>query len=393
MIIAVPKEIMHDEGRVAVTPETAGKLTRMGFGVLVEKDAGAEANLNDEDYRHAGAEIVGDVRDLYAAADIVLKVKQPLFNSLTGRHEVEMMRPGTLLIAFLHPAAPRNHLLVGKLRAGKITALSMDAVPRVLSHVQPMDALTSMSTVTGYRSVLLGAVQLARFVPLMGTAIGTMPPAKFLMLGAGVVGLQAIATARRLGGLAMAFDIRAEAREQARSLGAEVRGFEAPDDLVIGEGGYARQLPENWLEKERQVLATVVSEADVIISSALVPGETAPVLLTAEIVRRLRPGSVIIDVAIDQGGNCALTKPGEETVVDGVTICGFENIPGGMPEHATWLYANNLLEFVRNLFNGRAGKPDLTSLIARNCLITHAGSIVHEGTLRAMAARETAAHS
>ncbi|MFB3906758.1 MAG: NAD(P)(+) transhydrogenase (Re/Si-specific) subunit alpha [Acidobacteriota bacterium] len=278
MLIAVPKEIMANEGRVAATPDTVRKLTELGFEVIVEKGAGAGADISDDDYLRAGAGLVGDAARLYDLADIVLKVKQPLFNARLGKDEVDMMKPGALLIAFLHPAAPGNNSMVRRLRARKITSLTMDGIPRTLSHAQPMDALTSMSTVTGYRSVLLAAVRLPRFVPMIGTAIGTVSPARFLIIGAGVVGLQAIATVRRLGGVSTAVDIRSEAREQARSLGAQIAGFEAPPELAIGDGGYAKALPEAWLERERQTLAALVPEADVVISSALVPGEQAPVL-------------------------------------------------------------------------------------------------------------------
>jgi len=377
---------MPNEGRVAAIPDTVRKLIQLGFEVMVENGAGAGSDISDEEYLGAGARLVADTELLYASADVVLKVKQPLFNAKLGKHEIDMMKPGTLLIAFLHPAAPGNNSMVKRLRAGKITSLTMDAIPRTLSHAQGMDALTSMSTVTGYRSVLLAAVRLPRFIPMIGTAIGTIQPAKFLIVGAGVVGLQAIATVRRLGGVSVAVDIRPEAREQARSLGAKIGGFEVPEELAIGAGGYAKALPQEWIEREREALIPLVAEADVVISSALVPGERAPVLLDEGMISRMRAGSVVVDVAIDQGGNCELTKAGEEIKFKGVRICGFENIPGGLPHHSTWLYANNIYQFVRMLFNGGAQNPDLSNSIAQSCLVTHAGSIVHAGTLKAMAA-------
>jgi NAD(P) transhydrogenase subunit alpha len=247
-----------------------------------------------------------------------------------------------------------------------------------------MDALTSMSTVTGYRSVLLAATMFPRFVPVIGTAVGTTRPARFLILGAGVVGLQAIATAKRLGGVITTVDIRAEAREQAASLGAKPAGFDVPAAFAVGEGGYARALPDEWLRKEREFLEPVLRDADIVISSALVPGERAPVLITPEAIRKMKPGSVIVDVSIDQGGNCARTVPGETTVVDDVVICGIQNIPGGMPVDASWLFAGNILHCVQRLFPKGPGGPALTDEVAKSMLVTHDGTVVHAGTLKAM---------
>lgn len=325
-----------------------------------------------------------DAATLYRRADIVLKVKQPHFNAALGRHEAELLREGALLVTFLHPAAPANHATIRTLRDRNITALTMDGIPRT-SRAQSMDALTSMSTVTGYRSLLIAAAHFPRFVPMIGTAIGTTRPAEVLVLGAGVVGLQAIATAKRLGASTRAVDIRAEARREAGSLkGTRVVGFEVPDELAVGEGGYARALPDEWLERERAALAALMLETDILILSALVPGEVAPLLITAEMVRSLRPGSVIVDVAIDQGGNCALTEAGREVVVHDVYICGTSNIPGGMAVDATWLYAHNMLHYIQNLFQNGPDRPCLDDEIVRHSLVTHGRKIVHAGTLQAM---------
>ncbi|HNQ24950.1 MAG TPA: NAD(P) transhydrogenase subunit alpha [Phycisphaerae bacterium] len=384
MNIGIPKEILPEEKRVAALPETVREYVAMGFQVLVEASAGDGVFRRDEEYRAAGAEIVPDAATLYKRADVVLKVKQPCFNAMFNRHEAEMLREGSLLITFLHPAAPGNHKTIQTLRDRNITALTMDGIPRT-SRAQGMDALTSMSTVTGYKSVLIAASHFPRFVPMIGTAIGTTRAAELLVVGAGVVGLQAIATAKRLGGSVKAVDIRADARREAGSLkGTKVIGFEVPDDLAIAPGGYARALPPDWLAREREVLAGILPETDIVILSALVPGEVAPILITEEMVKTLRPGSVIVDVAIDQGGNCALTQPGREVTVHDVYVCGTANIPGSMAVDATWLYAHNMLHYVQNLFKTGAGQPSFEDDIVQNSLVTRGRKIVHAGTLKAL---------
>ena len=384
MLLAVPKEIMEGEGRVAATPETVTRYLELGFEVVVETGAGTGAFISDQAYQEAGAKTVSGPEVLYGRADVILKVKQPVENRRLGRHEVDLMKEGAMLVAFLHPAAPSNHDMVRRLQRRRITAFTLDNIPRTLSYAQPMDALTSMSTVTGYRSVLLGADRLPRFVPLVGTAVGVIHPARFLIVGTGVVGLQAIATAKRLGANITAVDIRPQAREQASTLGAKVAGFEVPVEFAEAEGGYAKALPSDWLERERRFLEPLVAEADVVISSALVPGERAPVLITESMVRRMKPGSVIVDVAVDQGGNCSVTVPSEERMVGDVRLCGLQNIPGRMPVDSTVLYSRNALHFIEHVFRPDVGQPNLEDEIARACLVTHAGEILHAGTLRAM---------
>jgi H+-translocating NAD(P) transhydrogenase subunit alpha len=383
MIIAVPKEIMTDERRVAATPETVAKYIQLGFTVKVASGAGLGAFHTDEAYARAGAVVETDTRGLWADADIVLKVKEPMFNSALQQDEADLLRAGATLITFLHPATPANHPMVEKLRARNITALTMDGIPRI-SRAQRMDALTSMSTLTGYKAVLTAAVRLPVVLPMVGTAIGAIKPAMVLVVGAGVVGLQAIATAKRLGAVVTAVDIRAHAREACASLGAKVEGFSVPGEMAQSPDGYACRLPDEWLKKERDALAPLAAKADAVILSALVPGEIAPVLIPAETVRGMRPGSVIVDVAIDQGGNCALTEPGAMRTVDDVSICGTKNIPGSVPVHATWLYANNLYYFVENLFKKKNGEIDFDDEIVGSATVTRDGRIVHAGTLKAM---------
>lgn len=382
MLIGIPKEVLFDEKRVAALPETVVRYVQMGFKVLVETSLGAGIFKPDSDYAAAGAEIAPDARTVYQRADLVLKVKQPIEHE--GRHEAEMIREGATLICFLHPAAPGNHAMVETLAQRRVTALTMDDIPRI-TRAQTMDALTSMSTITGYRAVLLAAGLLPRFVPMIGTAIGTIRPAQVLVVGAGVVGLQAIATAKRLGAVVKVIDIRDEARREAGSLkGTKVVGFDAPDELAHGEGGYARALPTEWLERERQLIASVLGDADIIILSALVPGEVAPKLITEQMVRSMKPGSVVVDVSIDQGGNCEVTEPGREVAIHDVHVCGTANIPGAMAVDASWLYAYNMLHFLENLFPDGPGAMNCKDEIVRHSLVTIDGRIVHQGTLKAM---------
>lgn len=384
MVIGIPREILEGEKRVAALPETIARYVAMGFTVLVETNAGQGVFRPDDEYLKAGAKVVPDAPMLYQQADVILKVKQPCLNRKVGLHEAQMLREGSALVTFLHPAAPGNHDMVRILRDRQITSFTMDGIPRI-SRAQTMDALTSMSTLTGYRSVLLAACHFPRFVPMIGTAIGTIQPAQVLVIGAGVVGLQAVATAKRLGAVVKALDIRADARREAGSLkGTQVVGFEVPEDLALGEGGYAKALPPDWLDRERQLLRTIVPQVDIIILSALVPGEVAPILITADMVKSMKPGSVIVDVSIDQGGNCAVTEPGRETLVHDVFVCGTANIPGAMAVDATWLYAHNMLHYIENLFPKGPDSMNLDDEIVRHSMVTTGGRIVHAGALKAM---------
>ena len=383
MIIGIPKEIMPDENRVAAIPETVNKFVRLGYIVHVEKNAGQGAYHKDTAYIEAGATIEKDAQSLYAKADIILKVKEPMLNTYSNKHEIDMIKPGAILIAFLHPAAPGNHEMVKKLCDKNITAFTMDGIPRI-SKAQQMDALTSMSTITGYKAVMIAALHLPVMLPMVGTAIGPLKPANFLIIGAGVVGLQAVATARRLGAVVRVIDIQAKAREAAMSLGAKVEGFEVPDEIAIEKGGYAKALPPDRLRKEQEVIFPKLKETDVAILSALVPGEIAPHLITRDMLRYMKPGSVIVDVSIDQGGNCEVTVPGNITTLEDILICGTKNIPGSVPVHATWLYANNIFCFVENLSKQGAVTFDTCDEIVRNTLVTYNRQLLHEGTLKAL---------
>lgn len=383
MLTAIPKEILAGERRVAATPETAAGLKALGLEVAVESGAGAGIFAADAAYAAAGATIIDDTRTLFDQADLVLKVKQPIMNDALGAHEAELIRADATLITFLHPAAPDSHAMVKTLAARGVTSFSMDCIPRS-SRAQAMDALTSMSTITGYRSALIAAQLLPRFMPMVGTAIGVIKPAKTVVIGTGVVGLQAIATARRLGAVVSAVDIRPAARDEAKSLGATVVGFEVPEELALGGGGYARALPASVLEEERALVGRLVADADVVILSALVPGEVAPVLVTRDMIGAMKPGSVIVDVSIDQGGNCEATEPGKVYAWSDVQIVGIQNIPGSMPVDASWLYANNILNYVTNLYKDGPGQIDWNDEIVRESLVTYQGQVVHAGARKAM---------
>ena len=383
MVIGIPREIMHDEGRVSATPETVKKMKADGFEVLVEKNAGAGAFFADAEYAAAGAEIVADVAELYRRADIVLKVKEPLFNEEKGLHEIDMMHAGQYLITFIHPASPVNHEMVRKMAAKGIIGLTLDGVPRI-SRAQNMDALTSMSTCAGYKGILIAANDLTKFMPQIFCAVGMIKPVNALVIGTGVAGLQALATAKRLGAVTYAADIRPAAAEQAKSLGARIVELGVPAEKAMGEGGYALALDEQTLEGERKVLADVVKDMDIIFCSALVPSKLAPVILTEEMVKSMKPGSVIVDISIDQGGNCALTVPGETAKKYGVTIEGIKNIPGMLPTSSTWMFAQNIYNLVKYLNKTGEFKLDRNDDIVKGILTTIGGEIVHQGALDAM---------
>ena len=383
MQIGIPKEVLAEEKRVAATPETVRKYIDMGFDVLVQSSAGEGICISDDDYQKAGARLVSDPAKLFAESDIVLKVKQPVLNEMVEKHEADMLHNGSILITFLHPAAPENHEMIKRLRDKNITAFTMDGIPRI-SRAQRMDALSSMSTVTGYKAVIMAANQLAKFVPMIGTAIGTIKPAQFFVIGTGVVGLQAIATAKRLGGVVQSLDIRKTACTEAESLGAKVVEFDIPQELALGNGGYAKSLEKDWLQTEHKTIAPHLEGADVVILSALVPGEVAPILVTEKMVSGMKPGAVIMDISVDQGGNCEITEPGQFIQKRGVHICGIQNIPGRMAVHASWLYANNMYCYVENLFKNGKEELDLKDEIVRSSLVTHQSTIHHEGALKAM---------
>ncbi len=384
VVVGIPKETLSGERRVAATPEIVEKMIKGGATVWVESGAGTGSLFSDAAYEAAGAKVTSSVEELYGAAQVILKVKEPRHDDERQRHEAELLQPGQWLIAFLHPAAPANHEMVRLLAKREAVALTLDGIPRI-TRAQSMDALTSMSTVAGYKSVLMAASDLATFVPMIGTAVGATRPAQTLVVGAGVAGLQALATAKRLGAVTQAADIRPDACEQAKSLGAKIVDVGVPPELATGEGGYARHLPDEWLLREQEALAPVVRDASIVILAALVPGKRAPMLLTEEMVASMRPGSVIVDIAIDQGGNCALTERGQIIEKHGVSIHGIQNLPGTVPAAATWLFANNVYNFLAYLCEDNGLVLNMEDDIVRSALVTRDGDIVHAGYLEAVA--------
>jgi len=383
MIIGIPKEIMHGEGRVSAIPETVAKLKSDGYQVLVENSAGNGAFFSDEDYKNAGAEMVADAAELYERSDIILKVKEPQFNTQKGLHEIDMMHKGQYLITFIHPASPVNHEMVKNMADKGIIGLTLDGVPRI-SRAQNLDALTSMSTCAGYKGILMAANDLAKFIPQLFCAVGMVKPCNAFIIGTGVAGLQALATAKRLGAVTYAADIRPAAAEQAMSLGAKIVDTGIPAEIGVGEGGYANALSEEWIAKEREALKDVIKDMDIVFCSALVPSKLAPVIITEEMVKSMKPGSVIVDISIDQGGNCAITVPGETAVKHQVTIEGIKNIPGMLPTSSTWMFSHNIYNLVKYLSkNGQFGL-DMSDEIVQGILTTIDGKIVHKGALEAM---------
>lgn len=383
MIIGIPKEIMHGEARVSATPETVKKFIADGMTVMVEKGAGVGSHFYDEQYAGVGATMVADVKEIYQKSDLILKVKEPLFNEQEGVHEIDMMHQGQYLVTFIHPASPVNHEMVKKMAKQGVIGLTLDGIPRI-SRAQNMDALTSMSTCAGYKGMIMAADDLSFFMPQMFTAVGMLKPANVLVVGVGVAGLQALATAKRLGAVTYAMDIRPAACEQATSLGAKLIDSGVPAELAVAEGGYAKKLPQEWVEKEREELKKVIKDMDVIFLSALIPGKIAPILITEDMVKEMKNGSVIVDISIDQGGNCEITPPGKSEVKHNVTILGIKNIPGLLPTSSTWMFANNVYNLVKYLVKDGKVELDYSDQIVRSIVVTHDGEIVHEGTKEAM---------
>lgn len=364
MRVGVPKETLAGERRVALIPEAARSLVKAGLQVAVEAGAGASAFFGDAAYIDAGATVTDAATAL--ASDAVLKV-QPATPDEVGR-----MRPGGVLISFLQPATSAD--VVVALAKQKVSAFSLDLVPRI-SRAQSMDALSSQAGIAGYKSVLLAANHLPKFFPLLMTAAGTVAPARVLVMGAGVAGLQAIATSRRLGAVVEAYDVRPAVKDEVHSLGATF--LELPLEAQEGTGGYAREQSEDFLRRQRELIGDRVAASDVVITTAAIPGRRAPILVTADMVRRMRPGSVIVDLAAETGGNCELTKPGEIIEVGGVTIDGTRNLPSTMPVHASQLYSKNVSTLLQLLVKDGALKLDFNDEIVKGACVTYDGAIVN----------------
>ena len=372
--VGVPRETFPGERRVALTPNALPAFTKVGLRIIVESGAGAEAGFFDEAYQHHGAEI-GCRADAFGA-DIVLQVRTYPANPDAGKADLDLLRPDQLVIGLANPLA--NPEAVAELARRKVTAFAMELVPRI-TRAQSMDALSSQANIGGYKAVTRAARLLPKMMPMMTTAAGTIPPAKVFVLGVGVAGLQAIATARRLGAVVQAFDVRPETQEQVESLGAKFVEVPLDTSEAKGTGGYAKEQSEDFLRRQRELMAKVVAASDVVITTAQVPGRKAPVLVTADMVRGMAPGSVIVDMAAGQGGNVELSKPDEDVVVGGVTIDGPTNLPSTVPVHASMTYAKNLTAFLMNMYNGkeRVLKIDPEDEIVRESLVARGGEVTN----------------
>jgi NAD(P) transhydrogenase subunit alpha len=372
MKIGIPKEIRPGERRVAATPETVSRLLKLGFEVAVQSHAGAGASFEDAEYSAIGATVVPSARELWEQAEIVLKVQPPELNPELGVHEAELLREGATLVSFIWPA--KNGELVDRLAARRATVLAMDQVPRI-TRAQKMDALSSMANIAGYRAVIEAASFYGRFFTGQMTAAGKVPPAKVLVIGAGVAGLAAIGAARGLGAIVRAFDTRAEVREQIQSMGAEFLEVSIKEE-GSGSGGYAKTMSPEFIAAEMALFAKQAKEVDIIITTALVPGKPAPVLLTEEMVSSMRQGSVIVDLAAEAGGNCALTRPGEVTTHHGVTVIGYVDLPSRLAPTASQLYGSNLTHLLADMGGAKSWHVDLEDAVVRGAIVLHEGQRV-----------------
>jgi NAD(P) transhydrogenase subunit alpha len=373
MKIGVPKEIQDGERRVATTPDAVGQLRKLGFDVIVESGAGAAASFPDGAYEQAGAALAPDARAVWSSADIILKVRGPAPHPALGVHEAELLREGQTLISFLWPA--QNPDLLQRLAARKANVLAVDAVPRI-SRAQKMDALSSMANIAGYRAVVEAAQHFGRFFTGQITAAGKIPPAKVLIIGAGVAGLSAIGTARSMGAIVRAFDTRPEVKEQVESMDAEFLMLDFKEE-GSGVGGYAKVMSPEFIQAEMELFALQAKEVDIIITTALIPGKPAPKLITAEMVKSMKPGSVIVDLAAEQGGNCELTEPGKVAVKHGVTIIGYMDLPSRLASQSSQLYATNLRHLLSDMCPEKNGtiRIDFEDEAIRGATVIKGGEI------------------
>jgi len=352
MKIGVPREVHPGERRVAATPETVQQMIKLGFSITIESGAGQAANFNDDAYVSAGASIAANAQALYADADIIFKVRAPMVNPATGSHESELLRAGQTLISFIWPA--QNAELMDRLAARQITVMAMDAVPRI-SRAQKLDALSSMANIAGYRAIVEAAQHFGRFFTGQITAAGKVPPAKVMVIGAGVAGLAAIGTARSLGAIVRAFDTRPEVKQQIESMGAEFLEMDFEEE-GSGQGGYAKQMSAAFIEAEMALFAEQAKEVDIIVTTALIPGKPAPKLITEAMVASMKNGSVIVDLAAEQGGNCECTVPGQVNQAHGVSVIGYTDLPSRLPTQSSQLYGTNLRHFLTDLTPAKDGQ-------------------------------------
>lgn len=375
MKIGIPNESFEKETRVALVPAMINILKNDNHEVYVESDAGVGSSIANEEYEKAGAKIVDDARKLYETADIIFKVTPPRKHPKAKKNEVDLLKEGSTLLSFIMPHANRD--VVKKLQDKKITTFAMEYVPRI-TRAQSMDAMSSMATLAGYKAVLIGANHLGKIFPLLMTAAGSITPANVLILGAGVAGLQAIATAKRLGARVEAFDPRPAVKEQIESLGARFVEMELPEEDVETSGGYAKQQSDEFLKKEQEAIANRLARTDVVVSTAQIFGKKAPVLITADMVKMMKPGSVIVDLAAEQGGNCEVTKAGETVTQDDVIVHGAVNLPASIPFHASQMYSKNITNLFKHLYQEPEFNLNFEDEITSSACITRDGNITNE---------------
>lgn len=369
MKIGIPREIHEGETRVSLIPPSIKKILKDSIEVFVETNAGKKAFWEDKDYLDAGAKIVEDASHLYSLSDLVFKIRKP------EAHEIDLMKEETVLVSMLQPQVDID--TVKKLTSKKISAFSLESIPRI-TRAQSMDVLSSMSTIAGYKSVLIAASHLPKFFPMFMTAAGTVAPAKVFIIGAGVSGLQAIATSKRLGAVVSAFDVRPVVKEQIESLGAKFVQIDLAGEETESQSGYAKQVSKDLEAKIENLIAEEVKKVDVVITTAQIPGKRAPILITEDMVKRMQAGSVIVDLASDQGGNCEITETGNIVVKHGVTICGYLNLPSTIPFHASQMFSKNMENvFLLLVQNGKINL-DLNDEIIKGALITHRGTILEQ---------------
>ena len=376
MNVVIPKETLDNESRVAATPGSIKELVKAGLSVMVETQAGIKSHISDSDYKNAGASIIESKEELLSKADIVLKVLPPTLD------QIVLLQPKSIVISFCQTT--RDIDTVKALKEQSVTGFSMHLIPRT-TLAQKMDALSSQANIAGYKAVLLAASKLGVYMPLLMTAAGTIRPAKVLVLGAGVAGLQAIATAKRLGAQVEAFDVRPIVKEQVESLGAKfIEVDSSNDDEGVGDGGYAKETSEEYKNRQQKLIHDHISKSDVVVTTALIPGKPAPKLISESMVNSMKPGSIIMDLASENGGNCELTKKDEIITHNGITIDGSSNIPGSMPVHASELYAKNITAFLTYMIEDGELKLNLDDEIISGSMYTHLGEVTHEPTQEAI---------
>ena len=375
MIIGVPKELMEGENRVAAIPTTVKEYVKKGMDVYIESGAGDGSFISDEEYKNSGAQIVSK-DELYQKSDIIIKVNSPIVND--SLNECDNLKEGSTFVSFFQTTRELNAVV--QLQNKKVTGISMHLIPRT-TLAQKMDALSSQSNIAGYKSVLLGSIHIGKYMPLLMTAAGTIQPSKVLIIGAGVAGLQAIATAKRLGAQVNAFDVRPVVKEQVESLGAKFVEVETDGDDGVGEGGYAKETSEEYKKKQADLLKEYISNSDLVITTALIPGKPAPKIITTDMVDGMKPGSAIMDLASENGGNCDLTRPGKIINHNDITIDGSANIPATMPIHASQMYAKNVSALITYLCPEGKLELNMEDEITSGSIFTHNGEITHQITL------------